>query len=494
MPPQAMTLQQLLADIAPALDKAVANLEISGLQLDSRAVRTGDVFIACVGATVNGEDFIAQAIQQGAVAVLVDVSSELSACAVPVVAVANLNQRISAIAGNFYGQPSQQHNIIGVTGTNGKTSCSQFVMQLLQHMHKHCGVIGTLGSGIDGHLTAGLNTTPDAISLQKTLADWRTKVDMVAMEVSSHGLEQGRVAAITFDVAVFTNLTRDHLDYHGDMASYGAAKAKLFKQPGLKTAVINRDDAFAEQLIASLAPAVQLVTYSVSSSQADVYATDIQFHAAGISAQLQSPWGSASLNSSLLGHFNLSNILAAIASLAAQGFDFKSLVAAASNLQPVAGRMELINSGGQKPAVVIDYAHTPDALEQALTALRLHAQQKLVCVFGCGGDRDQGKRPLMGEVAARLADQVWITSDNPRTENADVIIQQIVAGAANTDALTIVADRAQAIAQAVLSASDDDVLLIAGKGHEDYQQIGMQRLPFNDAVQARLALAKRAAL
>ncbi|WP_339668720.1 UDP-N-acetylmuramoyl-L-alanyl-D-glutamate--2,6-diaminopimelate ligase [Dasania marina] len=491
--PQSITLQALLAGVVSAMDSAIAELAVSGVQLDSRAINAGDVFIASAGAAVNGEDFIDQAIQQGAVAVLVDSHSTLKSCAVPMLAIANLNQKISAIAANFYGRPSLQQNIIAVTGTNGKTSCTQFVMQLLNVLQQRCGVIGTLGIGVDGQFTAGVNTTPDAISLQKTLADWQDATDVVAMEVSSHGLVQGRVAAVNVDVAVFTNLTRDHLDYHGDMASYGAAKALLFKQAGLKHAVINFDDAFSAEIKAGLATSINCVSYSVSNSQADIYATELQYHAAGISAQIHSPWGSAALNTTLLGHFNISNILAAVASLVVQGFDFKALVAAVSKLKPVAGRMELI-SGKQKPAVVIDYAHTPDALEQALTALRLHAQQKLVCVFGCGGDRDQGKRPLMGAVAARLADQLWITSDNPRTENADAIVAQIVAGVTNANAMTVEVDRAKAIERAILAAAEDDVLLIAGKGHEDYQQIGLQRLPFNDAVQARLAMAKRATL
>ena len=487
---QGMQLAELLAGL-PVLVPEHANVFISGLQLDSRKVQAGDLFVACQGAAVNGQDFIPQAVAQGAVAVLTD-SEYAQAISIPVVVLPAAMTYMSEIAGRYYGQPSAKMPLIGVTGTNGKTSCTQFMMQLLNQLQKSCGVIGTLGAGIDGQLQLAMNTTPDAIALQQQLAEWQSKTDCVAMEVSSHGLAQGRVAALQFDVALFTNLTRDHLDYHGDMASYGAEKAKLFKQPGLKTAVINIDDNYAETLLSQIDDSVDVVRYSLSDQQAEVYASDIRYHEGGLTAQVHSPWGDGQLSCSLYGHFNLSNVLAAVTCLAAQAYDFAALIAAAKNLQAVAGRMEMLNAQAavEEPVIVIDYAHTPDALAQALKALRLHASRKLHCVFGCGGDRDKGKRPLMGQLADQLADVVWVTSDNPRSENAEQILQDITAGM-RSSSYSLEVDRAAAIEKCILSAQAGDVILIAGKGHEDYQQVGDQRLPFNDAVQARLALRKR---
>lgn len=495
---QGVQLAELLAGWSVGEIPAVV---VTGLQLDSRKIIEGDLFVAYQGAQVNGQDFIPQAVAQGAAAVVTDTAYTQS-INVPVIVYPGLSAQLSELAGRFYGHPSHRQSLIGVTGTNGKTSCTQFIMQLLNLLQKSCAVIGTLGAGVDGKLQAGLNTTPDAIDLQASLASWQD-IDCVAMEVSSHGLAQGRVAALQFDVALFTNLSRDHLDYHGDMACYGAEKARLFSMAGLQTAVLNLDDEFTQTLQQKISGDVSCISYSIAGTHSDVYASEVEYHQQGFRANIHSPWGDAKLQCGLFGHFNLSNVMAAISCLAVKGYDFEQLVAVAGQLQPVEGRMEMLAAVASAPVVVIDYAHTPDALEQALSALRLHVGGKLHCVFGCGGDRDQGKRPLMGEIAQRLADVVWVTSDNPRTENADNILQQIVEGMAADNSVNgsvknsvntsvnIETDRALAIEKAIASAGSGDVILIAGKGHEDYQQIGTERLPFNDAKQARLALNAR---
>ena len=497
-----------LGDLITISDQQLAAISICGLQLDSRRVGVGDLFLACKGHVVDGRCFIEPAIAAGAVAVLADKDEQwpgnTDIRGVPVIVVENLNSQLSLIAGNYFQQPSQSMPIIAVTGTNGKTSCTQLSMQLLNRLGKSCGVIGTLGAGVDGavggedgYFDTALNTTPDAISIQRYLAQWRDAgIDTVSMEVSSHGLEQSRVAALQFELALFTNLSRDHLDYHGSMQAYGDSKAKLFRQPGLKKAVINNDDAFSDNLKTIIADEVDVITYSVQAGlkkarAADVRVEDVRYHSNGVSARLHSPWGEFDLNSPLLGTFNLSNVVAVIACLGALQYPMAEVIAHSADLQTVAGRMQRIASAADL-SVVVDYAHTPDALEQALQAMRLHTQGRLWCVFGCGGDRDQGKRPQMGEVAQRYADHVVVTSDNPRSESATAIIDEILGG---VDCPSLVEeDRGAAIDSVIASAADGDSVLIAGKGHEEYQQIGDQRFPFSDIQQARLALSKRIAL
>ena len=492
---QGRLLTELLDGLVDASDAQLSDLVVTGVAIDTRLMQPGNLFIAMVGERVDGRDFISQAITLGAVAVVVSEKlTEEKSYSIPVVYIEGVSRQLSEIAGRFYGHPSSELPVLAVTGTNGKTSCTQFMMQLLNGVKKSCGVLGTLGIGVDGDFENSINTTPDAISVQKHIAQWRDdNVDCVAMEVSSHGLEQGRVEALAIDVAVFTNLSRDHLDYHGDMESYGAAKARLFHWPYLKAVVLNADDMFSARIQKNISQSQKIITYSLSDSAADVVAEAIQYGTTGMSAVIKSPWGRAVLNCSLLGDFNLSNLLAAISGLSVLGHSFSELVAAAENIKPVTGRMELITLSDV--SVVVDYSHTPDALEKALKALRIHTSSQLHCVFGCGGDRDQGKRPLMGGVAERLADVVWLTSDNPRHEPIDDILAQVKSGInVNSSKVYVEADRATAIERAVLSAKPGDVILLAGKGHEDYQQLGDKRLPFNDAVQARLALQKRAAL
>ncbi len=490
--------QKRLGDLIDIHDQALAAIAVSGIELDSRKISAGDVFLACAGFAVDGRDYIDQAIAAGAVAVLAESGEQWLSHSeyqgVPVIVVENLSQKLSAIAGQFFDNPSSQLPVLAVTGTNGKTSCTQLLMQLLNAMNKSCAVIGTLGTGADGELAAGINTTPDAVAIQKLLAQWLAEdISTVAMEVSSHGLEQGRVQALQFELALFTNLSRDHLDYHGSMQAYAEAKARLFKQPGLKRAVINADDSFSETLLNIINDDVEVIRYSIDAAKdvckrIDVWVENIAYHPEGVTAQYHSPWGEFELHSPLLGDFNLSNVVAAVSGLGVMGYSVATVIEGLKSLGTIAGRMEKI-SAVSDINVVVDYAHTPDALEKALVAIRQHSDADVWCVFGCGGDRDQGKRPQMGEVVQRYADHVVVTSDNPRHEKAEDIINEILGG---VDRPSLVEeDRAIAIDFAICNAKAGDCVLLAGKGHEDYQQVGDLRLPFSDIKQARLALAKR---
>ncbi|MHB8823100.1 MAG: UDP-N-acetylmuramoyl-L-alanyl-D-glutamate--2,6-diaminopimelate ligase, partial [Pseudomonadaceae bacterium] len=391
-------------------------------------------------------------------------------------------------AGRFYGEPSRILHLLGVTGTNGKTSVSQLVAQALDRLGERCGIIGTLGNGFHGELEQGYHTTPDTIGVQATLASLKQhEARAVAMEVSSHGLEQGRVAALAFDVAVFTNLSRDHLDYHGSMEAYAAAKARLFDMPGLRCRVINLDDAFGRSLAAQPQES-RLITYSLEDASADLYCPEPQLDDDGIHARLITPQGERSLRSPLLGRFNVSNVLAAVGALLGMDWPLDEILAVLPELHGPAGRMQRLG-GGDLPLVVVDYAHTPDALEKVLTALRPHARGQLVCLFGCGGERDRGKRALMAQVAERLADRVVATDDNPRNEPAEQILEDIRQGFAQPERVQFRPGRGAAIAAAIAAAQPEDVVLLAGKGHEDYQEICGVRQPFSDLDEARKALA-----
>lgn len=486
-----------LGDLVAGIDSRYVDLSVAGLALDSRKIVAGDLFLAYPGhssdSALDGRDFIAQAVTGGAVAVLAERDENWMHITqfdnVPVIPVEDLSARVSAIADCFYGHPSHSIPVMAVTGTNGKTSCTQLIMQLLNCLNKSCAVIGTLGSGVNGNFDSSVNTTPDAITIQRNLAKWcEQHVDAVAMEASSHGLEQYRVASVRFKLALFTNLSRDHLDYHGSMQAYAAAKSKLFTLPGLEIAVINIDDSYAQTLIDLMAPTTQLVGYSTQDNKADFYVSDVRYHPHGVNAVLHCAQGQFPLQSHLLGAFNLSNLLGVIAALSAMGCEVEQMLQKIAQLRTVSGRMERIDIDTDI-GVVVDYAHTPDALEQALTAMRLHCGGKLWCVFGCGGDRDHGKRQHMGAVAQANADHVVVTSDNPRSESPNAIIDDILCG---IDVPTQVeVDRAAAIAFAVKHAKPGDSVLIAGKGHEEYQHIGDQRLPFSDIDQARQALVER---
>jgi UDP-N-acetylmuramoyl-L-alanyl-D-glutamate--2,6-diaminopimelate ligase len=403
-----------------------------------------------------------------------------------------LREQVGEIAARFFGRPSAALHVIGVTGTNGKTSIVQLLANALALLGQRAATIGTLGAGLVGALRAGERTTPDVISVQALLAEFRDAgASHVAMEVSSHALEQGRVNAVDFNVAVFTNLTRDHLDYHGTMAAYGAAKAKLFACPGLRSAVINVDDAFGRELAARLPDDVRGLRYAID-AQAEVRASGVTTSGAGLAFMLHTPWGEGAIESSLLGRFNVYNLMAVAGGLGALGYTFAQIQNALTQLRPVAGRMNRLGGSARAPLVVIDYAHTPDALEQALTSLRAHCAGRLVCVFGCGGERDKGKRPQMGAIAERLADRLIVTDDNPRGEDGSAIVKQIVAGLARPERATVERDRAAAIAFALRAAQPGDVVLIAGKGHESYQEIAGRKLPFDDLDIARRALEARA--
>jgi UDP-N-acetylmuramoyl-L-alanyl-D-glutamate--2,6-diaminopimelate ligase len=465
------------------------DLLIRELTLDSRKVRPGDLFLAIPGLKVDGREHITDAIAHGAAAIAYEAEGAkvLPITDIPMIPVKGLAAQLSHIAGRFYGDPSRNLNLIGVTGTNGKTSVTQLVAQALDTLGQHCGIIGTLGTGFYSELKSGIHTTPDPISVQSTLYDLkRAGAKAVAMEVSSHGLDQGRVTALAFDVAVMTNLSRDHLDYHGTMEAYAAAKAKLFAWSDLRCRVVNLDDAFGRQLAAAPHPS-RLVTYSLEDSSAYLFCRDAHFDDDGVRATLVTPQGSHALRSSLLGRFNLSNVLAAVGALMGLDYPLDDILKVLPTLEGPAGRMQRLG-GGSRPLVVVDYAHTPDALEKVLAALRPHAKGQLTCLFGCGGDRDRGKRPLMAEVVERLADKVLVTDDNPRSEEPSRIFDDIRTGFVSANAVDFVAGRGQAIAQIVAQASAADVIVLAGKGHEDYQEINGERQPFSDLEEATKAL------
>jgi UDP-N-acetylmuramoyl-L-alanyl-D-glutamate--2,6-diaminopimelate ligase len=383
--------------------------------------------------------------------------------------------------------------MIGVTGTNGKTSCAHFIARALSQCGRRTAVVGTLGNGFVDALAPSMNTTPDACELQQSLAAWRRAgAAAVAMEVSSHGLDQGRVNGVAFDVALFTNLTRDHLDYHGTMDAYGEAKARLFAWPGLRAAVINAGDAFGRALAArTRARGIRVITYAAH--DADIAATDVDMRGSTMRIALRTPQGRGSVSTSLAGAFNVQNLQGVLGVLLASGVALADALAALSALTAPAGRMERLG-GGTAPLVVVDYAHTPDALAQVLTAMRPAVREggRLVCVFGAGGDRDRGKRSPMGDVAGRLADRVIVTNDNPRSEDPRAFADAIVAGLASVAADFVVElDRARAIEQAIDDARAGDVVVIAGKGHEDYQETNGRRVPFSDVGCVSRVLAHR---
>jgi UDP-N-acetylmuramoyl-L-alanyl-D-glutamate--2,6-diaminopimelate ligase len=482
-------LDHLLQGIAETT--AAGPIVVSGLALDSRHVRAGEAFFALRGTRGHGIEFVAGAVQRGASVVLAEAPSHvMDDPGVPVLWIDSLHTFVGEIASRFYGRPSESMRVIGVTGTNGKTSTVQLLAQALEKLGHRAATIGTLGAGLHGQLSEGERTTPDAIAVQRLMAEFHhAGATHVAMEVSSHALEQGRVAATAFEVAAFTNLTRDHLDYHGSMQAYGAAKAKLFAWLDLEAAVINTDDAFGRELVGMLATDVHALRLSsTGDAQAEIAASDIVTSAEGVVFELRTPWGAQQIRSRLLGRFNVANLLTVIGCLGALGESFERIVSAVEALEPVNGRMNRIGGVQGLPLVVVDYAHTPDALEQALTALRAHCAARLICVFGCGGERDAGKRPQMGRIAERLADVAIVTDDNPRGEDGDQIVSQILAGMAQPKAATVTRDREAAIRAALNIATPGDVVLIAGKGHETYQEGAGGKRAFDDMAVARNAL------
>lgn len=488
-----------LVDIEPA-DKESLQVVVTGIQIDSRQLRAGDLFIACFGRNHDARDYIDEVIEAGASAVLAESGSDWQGVqtrqGIPVVAIDKLAAKTSEIAARFFGRPSEALSVIGITGTNGKTSCSQFIAQALTAFGFRCGVMGTLGYGLSENLQETLLTTPDAVFTQMALAQMlQENIDPVAMEVSSVGLHQKRVAAVSFESAVFTNLSRDHLDYHESMEAYAENKRKLFTMPGLKTAVINLDDPYALSMINAISGDVEVFTYSTKNSIATVHAESYALTDNGYIAKINTPIGTGSIGGRLLGYFNFSNVLAVVASLLAflpqrKELSIDELCKLISQLRPVTGRMEIIGDNADV-AVVVDYAHTPDGLRCALEALRAHFKKDIWCVFGCGGNRDSGKRPLMGEIAEKYARHLILTDDNPRNEQGDEIIAHINSGIHDQSSVRVIRDRGEAISYAISSAQPGDVVLIAGKGHENYQETGGVRQIFSDASQARLALNNR---
>lgn len=488
-----MMLIELLREVVNIDQKLDRN--ISGLTDDSRILKKGDLFVAYPGERQDGRKFIAEAIAKEVSAIICEAEKldlDINQSPVPIIPVAKLRSKVGAIAAKFYAYPSKKMDIVGITGTSGKTSVSNFIAHALQKNGIKCGLIGTLGSGFPNNLVSSVNTTPGAIFLQQKLTEFlRQQARAVAMEVSSHSLEQGRVNGMDFSVGVFTNLSHEHLDYHGDMVSYGEVKKRLFTDYNLSNAVINADDAFGQQLLVAVTKKVPTIAYSITEAKTDGYVTvrasELKMRDNGFAAKVVTPWGSGILTSKLLGRFNVSNLLAALSVLITMGIPLEQALESLSAVSVVAGRMEAFG-GGDQPLVVVDFAHKPDALEKVLLELRAHCHGKLWCVFGCGGDRDRSKRPLMGQLAERYSDFVIITDDNPRTENPQQIVNDIVNGLLCPWGAEIEHDRATAIAYAINNAKSGDIVLIAGKGHETYQLCGNEKIPFSDVEQARTLL------
>jgi len=496
----AKSLRALLAGLTDVLPPDVA---VTDLSIDSRKITPGGAFIALPGLRTHGIAFATQVVQAGASVILWEPANAVTAPTLPahvsLLAVPGLSALVGKIADRFFAAPSQSVRVVGITGTNGKTTTAYVLAAALAALGKPAAYGGTLGFGRIDAIKSGTHTTPDAVTLHREVAELRDAgVTHLGLEVSSHALDQHRIAGLRVDTAVFTNLTRDHLDYHGTLEAYGAAKARLFAWPQLRHAVINVDDAFGRELAASYEGESLMVctrreaALDFSPAQSYVLARRVVAAAHGLEIEIESHRGSATIRSQFVGDFNVDNVLAVLGVLL--GWDISIDAAARAIEQCVAppGRMETFSVSGSALAIV-DYAHTPDALEKALAAARSHCIGKLFCVFGCGGDRDAGKRPLMGAVAERLADAVVVTDDNPRTEDGDSIVAQIVAGMAHPDRVVLQRDRAAAIATALHRATAGDVVLIAGKGHEDYQIVGLEKRYFSDRAVVQAALKERRA-
>jgi UDP-N-acetylmuramoyl-L-alanyl-D-glutamate--2,6-diaminopimelate ligase len=499
--PGSMSTAQSLARLAAGLATVPPDVMVSDITLDSHAVRQGGLFLACKGRTHHGLKFAQQAVSQGARAVLYEESPDVGTpnfgAGVFVAAVPQLSQRASLLADRFFGAPSQALTVAGITGTNGKTTCAWLLAQALQTCGSPAAYMGTLGFGRPPKVTATEHTTSDAVTVQRHLAALRSLgAECVSMEVSSHAIDQDRVAAVSFNTAAFTNLTRDHLDYHGTMEAYGAAKARLFAWPSLVNRVINVDDPFGLALATQPSAARLVITsqkgpVSTVRDAEYVRATRVTPDPNGLVIGVDTSWGSAELTVRLIGEFNVDNVLTVLAVLLAWNVPLAQAVKALEQCRAASGRMEMFGGRGLTPLAIVDYAHTPDALAKALSAARLHCRGQLRVVFGCGGDRDAGKRPLMGRIAAELADDIIITDDNPRTEDPARIVADIVSGIAGAAPAIVEHDRALAIRMALQRSVPDDVVLVAGKGHEDYQIYGRERRPFADQAIVTDALEKR---
>lgn len=468
----------------------IENPKITHLSSDTRTLKKGDLFFAL------GTQHIDEAIQKGAIAIICD--QEIGKKNIPVVTIKALREKMGAIAAQFYNHPSQAMKTIMATGTNGKTSCTQYIAQVLNMAHIPTAVIGTLGNGKPNDLKPSTHTTPDAIQIQQLLAEFRDQeFKAVAIEATSHGIVQKRLNGTHADIAIFTNLTRDHLDYHQTMENYAKAKRELFNFPNLKYGILNADDAYGRLWLNELHPRLNVYAFgtqmhlTVNQDIPFIHAHHIESQPHGIKAEITTPWGEGILQTHLLGKFNLSNLLAVVTTLGILGLPLADILRHIKNLTSVPGRMQTLGGDEQKPLVVIDFAHTPDALAKTLQELRTHCQGELWCVFGCGGDRDKGKRPEMGKIAGKYADQVIITDDNPRSEDPIEITTQIRAGVPENTSVIIEHDRHRAIAHAIACADSRDVILIAGKGHETHQLIGTEKIPFSDFLEAKILLANK---
>jgi UDP-N-acetylmuramoyl-L-alanyl-D-glutamate--2,6-diaminopimelate ligase len=494
-----MKLRELLQIIPnlPELPHLVTGeQEVTGLKTNSHACEPGDVFIGMPGTRVDGGEFWQSAIAKGALAAIISpeaaAKTQVTSPVNPSVIVSeDMIASCATIAAAFWSYPAHKLKCVGVTGTNGKTTTTHLIEYFLLQAQIPTALLGTLYARWSNYEQVASHTTPFAVDLQHQLAQAVGAGSQVAvMEVSSHALDQGRVLECPFEVGIFTNLTQDHLDYHENMEAYFAAKAKLFSREYLKgRAIINFDDHYGKKLLERL-DADAVWSYSISNPQANLYAQDLVFSPTGASGILHTPQGEISFRSPLVGGYNLANLLAAVGSLLHLGVDLALIAQTLPNFAGVPGRMEKVEiQPDQKIGVFVDYAHTPDSLENLLQAARPFIPGKMICVFGCGGDRDRTKRPKMGEIAARLADVVVVTSDNPRTESPNTIIQDILAGIPPEVQPIVTSDRSSAIETAILGAKPGDGVLIAGKGHEDYQILGTEKIHFDDREEARKALA-----
>ncbi|MEI4220054.1 MAG: UDP-N-acetylmuramoyl-L-alanyl-D-glutamate--2,6-diaminopimelate ligase [Candidatus Dasytiphilus stammeri] len=471
---------------------SVPNIFIREMQIDSRLVKAGDLFVALPGYLLDGRQFIPHAIAQGGQAVLTEADMNRSNKSeilyvhdkkIPIIYLKNLSHHLSEIAARYYGYPGQKLSIVGVTGTNGKTTITNLVAQWVQLLGNKSAIMGTLGNGLYGHIINTKNTTSSAVEIQKILNLLVEQGSQVAaLEISSHGLVQHRVTSVPFSAVVFTNLSRDHLDYHGTMESYKKAKWLLFSAHQSKNIIINGDDEVGRSWLSILPDAV-IVSINQPSSKRRRWlkATKINFfNYQETQIRFQSYWGNGNLKSHLIGYFNVSNLLLALTTLLTLGYSLDQLIETCDSLKPVKGRMNMFHVNG-KPKVIIDYAHTPDALKHALICARMQLRCKsLWCIFGCGGERDQGKRPLMGSIAENFADKIIITNDNPRNEDPRVIINDILRGINFSSKVDIIPNRSIAVTRVLQLAHEDDVILISGKGHENYQLVKNKRIHYSD--------------
>ena len=496
-------LSELLSgvvNIAPVQDR-----EINGISLDSRKVDQGMLFIAVEGIDADGREYIGDALNRGCIAVVYENSGadkyalDLLNPEAVLLGIDDLKSKIGLLAARFFGNPSSNLNAIGVTGTNGKSTTCHIIASALDHLERKCGVIGTLGCGLFGQLDTSSHTTPDAIEMQRLFHLFNSKqATEVVLEASSHGIDQGRLDGTTLTAAVFTNLTRDHLDYHGDFASYGEVKNRLFKRPGLKYAIVNLDDGFADSIIRSIDHDVHVIGYSGSDDCSsarharkfeNITGRLLQATSTGLSVEVSIGSEKQTIDTHLIGEVNLHNLLAAVGVLIALGVSLGQAAAALAGVNAPPGRLELYPSHNNYPDVVVDYAHTPDALENVCRSLQHMSKGHLVCVFGCGGDRDAGKRAEMGAVAEKYCEAIILTDDNPRNEDGDIIIADILSGISNKNIVSVIRDRSTAIYSAVNNSSSNSIVLIAGKGHEEFQYVAGEKIPFSDRDHVSQAMA-----